>query len=278
MALNGKTVSVKELIGEIYASHKYTYNLPWQDAIAWAAQAIELIGAPKSLSNQIERIEISNYRGMLPCNLHSITQAAGSYNGCSPFAMRSTTNTFGAVASCDSAELTTLIELFNSESSTTTTEPIGEDISGNPVYTFQNGNMSMPETTSDNPSSNSSSNTTYNVSDNFIFTSFASGYVYLAFKALPIDDEGFPLIPDNRRFKEAVKAYIVSKIDYILWRSKELDKDVFERSEREWLWYVASAGTVARVPSYDEAQSLLNAQRLISQKYSHNSFFTNLGA
>jgi hypothetical protein len=273
--LNGMLISCKELIGEIYRDKKYRYNLPYQDSLEWIADSLELIGAPKSLLPMVKKITIDNYRGMLPCNLHDITQAAGSYGGCTPFPMRSTTNTFGSVFECEDQLLTTLI---NESSVTTSEDPIGEDISGNPVYTFQNGNMSMPESTSDTSNSSGLTDPTYNVNGGYIFTNFENGFVYLAYMALPTDEEGFPLIPDNRRFKEAVKAYIVFKIDYILWRNKELDKDVYLNSELEWLFYVSSAGNVARVPNYDGAQSLLNQMKLIPQKYSHNQFFKYLGA
>lgn len=274
--LSGRTVSVKELIGEIYASHKYTYELPWNDAIEWSINAIELIGAPQSLTPKIGRIIIDNYRGMLPCDLHDITQAAGSIFGCSPFPMRYNTNSFHAVHTCDTQLLTVLIDEFNQIPNIT--QPIGEDISGNPVYTFQNGNMSLPETINDTSNSFGLTDPTYSVNGNFAFTNFESGFMFFAYNALPVDSEGFPTIPDNRRFKEAVKAYIVSKIDYILWRNSELPKEMFEHSEREWMWYVASAGNATRIPNADGMFSLQKAMKLIPQKYSHNQFFKNLGA
>lgn len=274
--LNGRTISIKQLIGEVYRDQRYTYELPWTDAIEWAVDAIELIGAPTSLSPKISKITIENYRGMLPCDLNEISQAAGSYSGCSIFPMTEKTDSFHPVFTCDNQLLSTLISEYNTTTSITT--PIGEDISGNPVYTFQNGNMSLPETTSDNVDNTNTSYSTYNVNDNYIFTSFKDGFVFLAYKGLPVDDEGFPTIPDNRRFKEAIKAYIVSKIDYILYRRKELDKNIYEHSEREWLWYCGSAGNIARMPGVDGMQSLLNQMKLIPQKYSHNNFFKTLGS
>ena len=275
--LNGKTISCKQLIGEIYRDFKYKYELPYSDSIEWCVSAIELIGAPTSLTPKAAKVTIDNYRGMLPCDLDTITQVAGSFGGCAVFAMTTSTHSFHPVDICDDPGLTTIIEEFNTSStSTTITAPIGEDISGNPVYTFQNGNMSMPETTSDNVSTSRGDNSTYNTSDNYIFTNFSNGCVFIAYKALPVDEEGFPTIPDNRRFKEAVKAYIRYKIDYILWRSKELDKDMFEYSEREWLFYVASAGNAALTPSLDGMQGILNSMKLIPQKFSHNNFFRTL--
>lgn len=276
--INGNFISVKELIGEIYRDNFYKYQLPWQDALEWSIDAIQLIGAPMVLIPKQIGIKISNYRGELPCDLENIEQAAGSFDGCTPFPMRSNTNTFHTVFNCNDKQiLPTLIAQANISSSTT--PPIGQDISGNPVYKFQNGNMSMPETITQTSQNVAIYNDpTYNVNDNFIFVNFKDGFVFLAYDALPIDEDGFPLIPDNRRYKEAVKAFIRYKIDYILWRTSEIDRATFDYSEREWLWYVGSAGNIARMPNYDGMFTLMNQLRLIPQKYSHNQFFRALGS
>jgi len=277
MSLSGRTVSCKEVIGELYKDRKYKYELQWADAVEWCVSAIELIGAPQSLTPRAAKIAVSNYRAMLPCDLHYIMQAAGSTGGCVPFPMRGNTNTFHAVFTCDDQLLANLINDYSP--TTSTVEPIGVDISGNPVYEIESDtNWAFPEATTDPNTSGAMSDPTYSLSDNHIFTNFESGYVFLAYMALPVDDEGYPTIPDNRRFKEAVKTYIGYKIDYILYRSKELDKEMYDISEREWLFYVASAGNVARVPNYDQAQSLLNQMKLIPQRYSHNNMFKTLGS
>lgn len=276
--LNGNTISVQELIREIYRDYGYKIQLPWQDAIEWAVDAIELIGAPQALSHKQAKITIENYRGKLPCDLHDIQQAAGSFDGCIPFPMRLTTNTFGPVFTCEDEQI--LPELLaDTDITSSTTEPIGEDISGNPVYTFQNGNMSMPETiTAASQNVALFNSPTYSVSESHIFPNFQEGCVFIAYNALPVDDDGFPLIPDNRRYKEAVKCYIRYKIDYMLWRTNEITRDKFEYSEREWMFYVGSAGSAARIPNVDGMQGLLNAMRLIPQRFAHQSFFRNLGS
>lgn len=275
--LNGKYVSCAEIIREVYRDNKYSYELPWQDAIEWSVDAIELIGAPMALQPKQVCIAIENYRGMLPCDLSQITQVAGSFSGCWPFPMRSNTNTFHAVFTCDTNQI--LPELIQEAGiSSAITDPIGVDISGNPVYATDAGNWALPETITDPRNNSIAFDPTYTVNDNFIFTNFQTGFVFIAYKALPVDKDGFPLIPDNRRYKEAVKSFIRYKIDYILWRTDELTKDVYQDSEKEWLWYVGSAGNAARIPNVDGMYSLMNQMKLIPQKYAHNNFFRTLGS
>ncbi len=275
--LNGKTVSCKEIIGEVYRDNKYKYQLPWQDAIAWSVDAIELIGAPLALTRKIVCITITDYRGLLPCDLSSIEQVAGSFDGCIPFPMRSTTNSFHPVLACDTMELSSEL-LGEANIVGGIEEPIGEDISGNPVYETDIGNIAMPGEITDSSNVVIFNDPTYTVNDNFIFTNFRDGFVFIAYNALPVDEDGFPQIPDNRRYKEAVKSFIRYKIDYILWRTNELTKDIYQDSEKEWLWYVGSAGNIARMPNKDGMYSLMNQMKLIPQKYSHNTFFRNLGS
>lgn len=275
MALTGKYISTAEIIRECYRDKRYSYELPWMDAIEWAVDAVQLIGAPMALEPRQALIKIEGYRGMLPCEVESITQAAGSFGGCIPFPMVTSTNSFH---STKNNPIPINLELLGEADVTTNnTIPIGQDISGNPVYTFQNGNMSMPETITDTSNKTVRNETTYSLNGNFIFTNYEKGFVFLAYKAFPIDQDGFPLIPDNRRFKEAVKAYICMKVDYILWRTGELPKALFDYSEKEWLWYVGSAGNAARMPNYDGMQALMNQMKLIPRKYAHEEFFLKLG-
>lgn len=274
--LNGKYIPSQEIIREAYRDKRYSYELPWQDAIEWIVDAIELIGAPSALMPRQACIRIENYRGMLDCDIHTVMQVAGSFNGCSPFPMVTSTNTFHPVYTCADEQINP--ELLDQANITTdNTVPIGEDISGNPVYTFQNGNMSMPETITDTSGRTPVNHATYTLNDNFIFTNFETGYVFIAYKGFPVDKEGFPLIPDNRSYKEAVKAYICQKIDYILWRTGELEKAHFDYSEKEWLWYVGKAGNAARMPNYDGMQALMQQIKLIPRKYAHDEYFKNLG-
>lgn len=276
MALNGKYISSRELINELYRDVKYKYELPWQDALEWIVSAMELIGAPMALQPKQGLINIANYRGELPCDLHDIVQAAGSFGGCVPFAMTTSTNSFHSVFTCDDAQINDYL-IAEAGVNTSITTPIGEDISGNPVYTFQNGDMSVPSTTADTSTASTLNYPTYSLNDNFIFTNYKDGCVFVAYMAMPVDEDGFPLVPDNRRYKEGVKAYVRKQIDYILYRTGELNKSIYDHSEVEWLFYVGSASNSAKMPNRDGMQSLMNQMRLVSQKHAHGNMFKNLG-
>lgn len=273
--INGRYISCQEVIGRVFRDNKYKYELPWNDAVEWSVDAIDFIGAPMALfPNQI-RLTISNYRAMLPCDLHEVTQVAGSFDGTSVFSMRSKTNSFHPTFTCDTTVFNSLL-IGEVETSTVIEQPIGEDISGNPVYDVGLEKvMSFPSAITDT-GSNLIADGTYYLNDNYIFTNYKDGYVFIAYKAIPVDSDGFPLIPDNTRYIEGVKSFIRMKVDYILWRTGEITKDVFQYSEQEWLFYVNSAANSARMPNVDGMKSLMNQIKLIPSKYSHDEFFVNL--
>ncbi|KKP52083.1 MAG: hypothetical protein UR43_C0015G0019 [candidate division TM6 bacterium GW2011_GWF2_33_332] len=88
---------------------------------------------------------------------------------------------------------------------------------------------------------------TYVVKDQYIDISEETATLELAYKAFMIDDHGFPMVPDNERVIEAVRAFVTYRIDHKLWRKDKISDKVYSHSEKEWLWYVGSAQNSLRI-------------------------------
>lgn len=250
----------------------------WLDAVEYCSEAVTLIGAPQAYIPDIYCVTIHNYRGLLPCNLHTITQMSGSINKGSLFPMKSSTNTFHPVFTCNDEQLTQLstqtIKIINTDA------PIGETINGDLVYDFNGSNdtfVQMPEAT--NANFNLITDATYKINNNYIFTSFKTGKVYMAYKSFPVDQDGFPKIPDNSKFKKAVESYLIYMFDYRMWRKGDIEDKVFKHSEKEWLWYCGSAGTSLRIPTLDQMQSWQDQiLHLIPRLDQHSQYFRDLNS
>lgn len=52
----------------------------------------------------------------------------------------------------------------------------------------------------------------YKIVGNYIQTSFEEGYVKIHYLSLPVDKEGYPLIPDNSAFKQALEFYVLMRL------------------------------------------------------------------
>lgn len=268
-----KYVSSQEIIRNVIRNNKYSsLEFSWTDGIEWAAEALDLIGAKLSYQPKLAAITIDNFRGELPCDLHNITQVAGLTPGCVQFQMKSSTDNFHSVFTNTTCTTSTV-------NSVDYVAPITTDEDGNPAFNFNSGgsftvNKQLVGGTNDCVEA------TYTVNDNFIFTSFKdTNKVLMAYDAFPIDNDGFPLVPDNIKFKKAVEAYITMRVDFILWRQGDLDEKIYNYSEKEWLWYVGAAYTAGVSPNVDTMESIKNMTlRLIPKINRHAEGFKFLNS
>ena len=83
MSLTGKYVDVAYVIERVYRDYGFDLEVKYDEVIEWVWDVISLIGAPQPLTDKISDgsdtmpnpIDIINYRGDLPTDLHSVTLA-----------------------------------------------------------------------------------------------------------------------------------------------------------------------------------------------------------
>lgn len=119
---------------------------------------------------------------------------------------------------------------------------------------------------------------TYHVNNNYIFTSFETGEVEMSYKAFPTDEKGFPKIPDNIKFIQAVATYIAERIAYRMFIRNEIDRQRYELVQSERLYYMGAAKTAGIMPSIDQMESLKNSfMRAIPKVSEGDTGFAYLG-
>jgi hypothetical protein len=269
----GKYISTKEIIDRVIADVQYDHEIVLDDISLWIIDGLRLIAGPNQYEFKKSIINVENYRAKLPCEFLKEIQIAGSTSGCYPFAMLETSNSFHPTSeNCDLDTIFT--SMYNI--STAQADPIGEDINGNPVYTIDQDNFALNKNLM-SPSYIGYNYNEYRINNNFIFTNFKTGKVFISYKALIFDEDGYPMIPDDQRYIEAIKSFIIYKIDRLLWRKNVITENVFRDSEREWLWYVGSASNSSKLPSLDKTQKILNGQMLVRGRLHHSNFYKNLG-
>lgn len=99
---------------------------------------------------------------------------------------------------------------------------------------------------------------TYKIDNGYIYTNFEDGIIELVYNAFVTDDDGFPMIPDDQRFIEAIKWTIIEFIDYKKWRIGEISDKVYQDTEQKKAFYIKSAISKASLPSLDEMKALKN--------------------
>lgn len=119
----------------------------------------------------------------------------------------------------------------------------------------------------------------YTINQDHIFTSFEEGKVYMNYRSLPVDDDGYPLIPSDVRMRNAVRYHLMWVIGQRLFYKGKIAENIYRDIEQNRNWYMGSAQAKGVIPSHDQMESLANQfTRLISDSSAQSDFFstTNL--
>lgn len=99
-------------------------------------------------------------------------------------------------------------------------------------------------------------------------------FIYLNYLGTPVDEEGYPMIPDDVYFMEACTKYVIYMLDYREWRKGNIPDKVLNKSETDYLFYVNSARGSANMPNERQMRNLKNIWiRLIPNMNDENNFF-----
>lgn len=123
---------------------------------------------------------------------------------------------------------------------------------------------------------NNSHDITYKVQGGIIFTSMKEGTIEIAYRAIPVDSEGYPMIPDSSSFIRALELYIKKQTFTVLFDLGKIAPQVYNNTLQEYAWAVGQAQSDLVRPSMDEMQSIANSwNTLIPRVTSHNNGFVN---
>jgi len=121
--------------------------------------------------------------------------------------------------------------------------------------------------------------TEYNfyIHDGCLNTSLEKGDLCMVYLGVPVDDEGFPLVPDDVYFDKALKAYVTYMLDRIQFRRGSVPEVIYKESKQDWLFYVNSARGSAYMPDSAKMEKLKNVWvRLIPKQNEYQNSFRNL--
>lgn len=115
---------------------------------------------------------------------------------------------------------------------------------------------------------------TYKLQGNCIFTfPLENGFIEISYRAFPMDDEGYPLIPDNSTYSRALEAYIKKEWIGIQFDLGKIPQQVMARADQEYAWKVGQAQTDLIRPSIDQMQSISNMWNTLIPRDAHRHGF-----
>jgi len=119
------------------------------------------------------------------------------------------------------------------------------------------------------------------INNNYLITDVKStspdNKICISYLAVPVDEDGYPLVPDDVYFMEACSKYVTYMLDYREWRKGNITDKVFQKSEQDYLWYVGAAKGSANMPNLQQTENLKNVWvRLIPKQDSFNNNFRTI--
>lgn len=267
-------------------------NTRLTDFIEWIGEGLTKIGAVKALKTKvtgkdtIPLLELTDYQVALPSDLFKILGVAYSSSEDGVFTpLRYGTGTYdssGGEATASSGDITLpttdIIDLTMDIYDLSYSEAL-ELLTTDPI-TAQKMSMLLIEDKlpTVQQQTNPTLDYTYVVNSSYIKTNIKDGYIMLAYAAMETDDDGYPIIPDDPSFSEALYWYVVMKYMYPKWLLGTVRDLQYFEARRSWNFYRKQAYAVAMMPNADGLESLKNQSlKLYPEVGEFNNFFSTAG-
>jgi hypothetical protein len=118
----------------------------------------------------------------------------------------------------------------------------------------------------------------FKIQNRVLFVTFPKGKVKLAYKAIPVDDEGLPMIVDNSKYLKCLELYIKCQLFTELFELGKISQQVLQHTEQEYGWAAGQLSEEFKTPSVAEMQTITNMMnQMIVRKDEFYTRFERLG-
>lgn len=102
--------------------------------------------------------------------------------------------------------------------------------------------------------------------------------IEISYKAMPVDEDGYPLIPDDSSYSRALTAFIKKEWFTIQFDQGKITQQAMQKADQDYAWAVGQAQSSMIMPSIDEMQALANMwNTLIPRHQDHRKGFLHEG-
>lgn len=206
--------------------HPMLSDITLEQVVRHTIRFISKHGYAKLYQNKQEDVEIHDFRGMLPCDLISITQVRDNITGIS---MRAITDSY----------------MPREHNKGKCVDPMNNVNKPKPWY------IPSERPFPDEPA--------FKTQGRVIYTSFPEGLITIAYRAIPIDEDGYPLLIDDETYLDALEAYIKMKVFTVKFDQQKISAGVLQNAQADYA--VASRLLLSHftMPSPAEAEVLARA-------------------
>lgn len=220
--------------------HPMLSDITLEQVVRHTIRFISKHGYAKLYQNKQEDVEIHDFRGTLPCDLISITQVK------------------------DRLTNVCLVAITNSFS------PNGPKCKGkgcidpmNNVHKMKPWYIHAGKPYPGEPA--------FKTQGRIIYTTFPEGVVTVAYRAIPVDEDGYPLLIDDETYLDALEAYIKMKVFTVKFDQQKISAGVLQNAQTDYA--VASRLLLSHMtlPTPSEAETLARAWNTLIPNMRHFS-------
>lgn len=248
MVTNIQYTNIRRVLDDI-TDHPLLRDVTLEQVIRHTTRFISLHGYPQLYQNKIDTVDIKDFRGLLPCDLISIIQVKDLKTD---VCLRAMTDAFTPGLRPKSDMRKQPKDLLN--------------------------NMKPPVDTYIPPMQEYREEPAFKTQGRIIFTSFPEGRVEVSYKAIPVDDDGFPLLIDNETYLNALEAYIKVKVFTVKFDTGKIQAGVLSNAQTEYAWASHLLQSEMTTPSMAEMESMTRyLNTLIKPVREFDKSFKSLG-
>lgn len=298
---------VDRILAKVYRDLGETDDLNESDVIEWIGEALEFMRVPKSNTQAVSFVKVTDHHADMPCGLEVILQIARHNNWeeencecpvCPNPEQETDTLDCEEETEPNSSSVLTACDIMRAEDYPNSYKPYFDmqwdfiPWTSNSIYRENY----TPVRLSNNVFFNSlvckekneglyhSCEDEYTIVGDYdrkLRFSFKEGFVAISYVKMPIDSEtGYPLIPDHPSYMAAITYYIKWRLaSKYAWSGREGFVGLQQDSQKNWLRYAKQAKNALKMPdSIDELQNLLEeTHQMIPNHRRYYGFFGNLG-
>lgn len=98
----------------------------------------------------------------------------------------------------------------------------------------------------------------YKTQGKILYASRKEGDIVMAYKSIPVDDNGFPLLIDNDLYLLTLELYIKCKMFTILFDQGKINQNVLQHTEQQYAFNAGQLQSEINIPSVAEMESIKN--------------------
>lgn len=216
--------NVRRVLDDL-TDHPKLSDLTLEKVVRYCTRFMAIQGYNKIYLDEETEVPISEYRGLLPCNMVRIIQVKDNKSG---LCMKSMTDSF--------------------------------------VPSVELSKCTLP------------SEHSFKTQGQVIYTSFPEGCVTVAYKAIPIDDEGLPMIPDDEVYLDALESFIKVRVFTTKYEQGKIAAGVLQNAQNEYAWASGRLNSHMTIPSISEMESIgRNLMSVLPKNREFDKGFRTLG-